>query len=419
MSRDVSSPSIGGTPEPRTEAAGRLPEGAVCSPAESPAVRSPAVRSPAGPAPRASATIDNIQTLRALAALLVVFVHLDVFLRALGLAPFGHGGVDLFFVISGFIMVHTTGRAPAVRAPAVRARPISPASFLVNRFTRIAPIYWLITLFVYGVALAAPSLLQATSTAPEQLAKSLFFIPFQKANGLVQPTLFVGWTLNYEMFFYALFAVGLAFPKRPVGAALVAAFMVALVAFGSVVRPESVLGAFYTRPIILEFVAGMALGAIGAGVCVPVRWKRGLLLGACALGLAAVAFVPLLFPGLSRLVTQGVPAVAVVAGAIVLHQSGVRVGGRWLLLLGDASYALYLTHPFVTQAAQKAGKLLGLTPLLAASLIPVTLVLVCLVGVVTHLVVERPLTRLAKGLLERLPVVSSRPAPAPGLARFD
>jgi exopolysaccharide production protein ExoZ len=367
---------------------------------------------PAPPAasrpPRASATIDNIQTLRALAALLVVFVHLDVFLRALGWQPFGHGGVDLFFIISGFIMVHTT-----------RSRPVTPAAFMANRFTRIAPIYWLITLFVYVVALAAPSLLQATSSDPQQLAKSLAFIPFQKANGLVQPMLFVGWTLNYEMFFYALFAVGLLLPRRAFGALAVGAFITLLVVFGRLTRPESVLGAFYTRPIILEFAAGMALAALGSSVRVKTAPLRGALLALSALGLVCLAFVPLVFPDLSRLITQGLPALLVAACAIVLHQSGVRVGGRWLLLLGDASYSLYLTHPFVTQAAQKAGKLIGLTPALAAALIPVTLVLVCAVGIITHLSIERPLTRAVKTLMDRLLSAPAKPEPTPGLARVD
>lgn len=358
--------------------------------------------------PKSGAIIDNIQTLRALAALLVVFVHLDVFLRALGLQPFGHGGVDLFFIISGFIMVHTT-----------RARPTTPAAFMANRFTRIAPIYWLLTLFVFAVALAAPSLLQATSSEPEQLAKSLAFIPFRKANGLVHPVLFVGWTLNYEMFFYALFAVGLLFPRRAVGAVAVGAFITALVVYGHFARPDSVLGAFYTRPIILEFAAGMALAALAPAVRVSTPLSRALLLAVCAVGLACAALVPLVFPDLSRLVTQGLPSAFVVASAIVLHQSGVRVGGRLLLLLGNASYAIYLTHPFVTQALQKAGKVVGLSPALAAALIPVTLLLVCAVGVVTHLWVERPLTRLVKSLIDRLPVLSSKPAPAAGLAPVD
>ncbi len=361
----------------------------------------------AGAAP-ACAGIDNIQTLRAVAALLVVFVHLDVLLRPLGVEPFGHGGVDLFFIISGFIMVHAT-----------RARPTTPVAFLANRIVRIAPIYWFITLAVYAVALAEPSLLQATSSDPEQLLKSILFIPFQKSNGLAQPVLFVGWTLNYEMFFYAIFAVGLTLPRRAFGFAVVASFISLLVVFGCIARPEATVAGFYTRPIILEFVAGMCLGALGSAARVESVNQRRLVLGACLAGLLALAFVPLAFPDVSHLLTQGLPSLLLVAGAIVLHNSGVTVGGRWLLLLGDASYSIYLTHPFVTRLAQKAGPLVGLTPAPAATLIAGTLVAVCVVGVVTHLGLERPMTRWAKSLSDRLLAASAKPQPAPRYVRVD
>src|SRR3954451_25277970 len=93
--------------------------------------------------------------------------------------------VNLFFVISGFIMVYTTF-----------SRPTRPAEFLCNRIARIVPLYWLMTLGTYSIAFVAPTLLQATSTNPLELLKSLFFVPFVKSNGLVQPVLFLGWTLN-------------------------------------------------------------------------------------------------------------------------------------------------------------------------------------------------------------------------------
>ncbi len=365
----------------------------------------------------ARAGIDNIQVLRAVAALLVVFVHLDVFLRALGVEPFGHGGVDLFFVISGFIMVYTT-----------RARAITPAAFMLNRVTRIAPIYWLITLAVYAVALVAPSLLQATSADPVQLAKSLLFIPFQKSNGLVQPVLFVGWTLNYEMFFYALFALGLIFRSRRAGAAVVVGSLGGLVLGGLVLgglgaRPGPVAG-FYTHPILLEFAAGMALGMLRSSAKSFTAIGRGALLALCLTGLAALALLPLAWPGPSRVITQGIPSVLVVASAVLLHQAGVRLAGggrtkRALLLLGNASYSLYLTHPFVTQAAQKAAKRLGVSPLVVVPSMLVTIALVCAVGIVTHLLLERPLTKLAKGLAERWVVGPGRPEPAPQYLRVD
>jgi exopolysaccharide production protein ExoZ len=357
---------------------------------------------------RAGGTIENIQTLRALAALLVVFVHLDVFLRVLGVTPFGHGGVDLFFVISGFIMVYTT-----------RGRAITPAAFIVNRITRIAPIYWLITLAVYLVALLAPSLLQATSSDGAELAKSLLFIPFRKANGLVQPVLFVGWTLNYELFFYALFAIGLGLSVRTLGLWLVTGLLGTLVLLGLLIRPEGVLGSFYTRPIVLEFAFGMGLAALGTRWHCQTPGGRRCWLTLAGLGLLGVALIPLVLPDVSRVLTQGLPAVAVTAAAVILHQSGVSVSRRWLVVLGDASYSIYLTHPFVTQAAQKAGKWLGLNRPLACALILLTLALVCVVGVLTHYLVERPLTKLSKRAATALLASWQKPAQTPHYVSGD
>jgi exopolysaccharide production protein ExoZ len=249
--------------------------------------------------------------------------------------------------------------------------------------------------------------------------KSLSFIPFRKANGLVQPVLFVGWTLNYELFFYALFAIGLASSARALGVLLVTGLLGGLVLLGLLTRPEGVLGAFYTRPIVLEFAFGMGLAALGTRWRCQTRLGRGALLTLACLGLLGIALIPLALPGVSRVFTQGLPALVVTAAAIILHQSGVSRSGRWLLVLGDASYSIYLTHPFVTQATQKAGKWLGLNEPLACALILLTLVLVCVVGVLTHYLVERPLTKLSKRLATALLGPWNKPARAPRYAPVD
>jgi peptidoglycan/LPS O-acetylase OafA/YrhL len=352
--------------------------------------------------------IDNIQALRAVAALLVVFVHLDVFARALGLPTTGHGGVDLFFVISGFIMVHTT-----------RSRPVGPGAFMLNRLTRIAPIYWLLTLATFAAAWLAPQLMQATVADVEQLLLSLAFIPFRKSNGLVQPVLFVGWTLNFEMFFYALFALGLAFRDRRRGTLAVVLSMLSLVALGWWFRPENVQAAFYTRPIILEFAAGMGLAFLNPGVrCETALGRLAVAVSGLA-ALGAVALLPVFFPTGSRLLTHGLPALIVVASAIVLHESGVSWSNRWVILLGNASYSLYLTHPFVTQATQKLARSLGLGPVIALVGALFTLVVVCLVGIATHLWLEKPLTAWVKQRTQRLAASWAKPPVAPGYARVD
>jgi peptidoglycan/LPS O-acetylase OafA/YrhL len=347
------------------------------------------------------AVIENIQVLRALAAGLVVFVHLEVFLRAFGLVPFGHGGVDLFFVISGFIMVYTT-----------RRKPLGPGAFLLNRFVRIAPLYWTLTAAVYAVALVAPSLLGATSKDPVQLCESLLFVPFRKSNGLIQPVLFVGWTLNYEMFFYALFAVGLLDPKRERGVLAVIAALGALVVLGRVLPSSGAAYTFYTDPVVLEFGFGMGLALCANRLRVNTRGARAATLVLGALALSTLVTCWYFLPGVHRVFKYGIPAAVIVAVAVTLHQSGRSLSKRGLLALGNASFALYLTHPFVAQAAQKVGARAGLNPLTGMLGAGLTFAVVCLVGLGAHLVLERPLTSACRRLLAARKTRDSVAAPA-------
>ena len=125
--------------------------------------------------------ITNIQVLRFIAAFSVMMVHLP-------LIGFGIWGVDIFFVISGFIMMYVTEK--------------NHKNFFLKRLIRIIPIYWILTFGVFSVAILKPDLLNNTTADYEHLLKSLFFIPFNKNETGHFPILFLGWTLNYEMIFY-------------------------------------------------------------------------------------------------------------------------------------------------------------------------------------------------------------------------
>jgi peptidoglycan/LPS O-acetylase OafA/YrhL len=329
-------------------------------------------------------TIYNLQALRAIAALLVVFVHLAPLGALLHIPEMGAAGVDIFFVISGFIMAYTTERSG-----------IGPLGFLCDRLCRVAPMYWAITLVVFLLAMLAPGLFQSTVADYGQLVKSILFIPFEKRNGEVNPVLFVGWSLNYEMFFYAIFALAMRVWRCQL-ATLVTIVLVALAAAGLIVSGNNIFFRFYSDLRILEFVFGIwiakstaqptALGALGG--IVP--------LSALALAcLVAAVALPAAFPDASPLLTCGLCSAVLVWCVVRLEQAGAIVRWRWALVLGNASYALYLTHPFVTDGLLKVFLRFPMKPVAAVGIV-VSMAVAAFAAVLVSRYVEMPLTRLAR-----------------------
>lgn len=345
----------------------------------------------------------NIQALRAVAALMVVFDHWgDHYggsLQQVGLL--GSTGVDIFFVISGFVMIQSTWD-----------RPTSPASFAIGRFVRIVPLYWICTIAVFVAALAMPSAFRSTGSNVVPLVKSLAFVPYLKASGQVQPLLFPGWTLNYEMFFYALFAISLLVRARAVRAGLLVAGLVALIVVGQVGHPSGVIAGFYTRPILLEFGYGVLLGIWNAhgGLSGSFQWSGWGLLGGGFGGLLAMEPI---FPQIDRGFKVGPFAAMVVLAAVLLERSGVVVRARSWLLLGAASYALYLVHPFAGTAVFAVVRRLALAPGASICLsIGMTLAVTIAAGVCMHLWIERPADRWLRARLG----VRRASAPVPSVA---
>lgn len=340
----------------------------------------------------------NVQALRALAAFLAIFVHTDKLLAPAGIRydwlQFGNSGVDLFFVISGFVMVHTSLH-----------RPQTPLGFMQNRIVRVVPLYWLLTLAVFALAMARPHLLGATRAAPDELLKSLFFIPFAKADGKLMPVLFVGWTLNYEMFFYALFAVGLALSRgrvaRTVG--FVTVVLAGLVVSGAIEQPHWVALRFYSAPVMLEFALGMGLALMVArGFRLPRRLAWALFL----VGLVALILPPFFQRDPPRLLFAGLPGVVILASAVSLELAGSISRARPVQMLGAASYALYLVHAFVLQSVAKFAPKAASAP---AAVLMTALGIAAAIGVAmaVHLLVERPLTdRLRRWIGHRMPVTA-------------
>lgn len=201
-------------------------------------------------------TVLPIQYLRGIAAVMVVWHHSRVQIPAFyALLPgsFGASGVDIFFVISGFIMLITTARMS-----------VNPVEFMVRRIIRIVPMYWALTIGMVLIWCVVPNLFKTMEIEPSTLIKSLLFVPsFSSAfPGNIFPLLIPGWTLNYEMFFYFLFALSLLFNQR-VGLIFLTTTIVLLVATGIAFGPfEPAASIFYTDPVLLEFLAGVLIGEI-------------------------------------------------------------------------------------------------------------------------------------------------------------
>jgi exopolysaccharide production protein ExoZ len=253
----------------------------------------------------------------------------------------GAAGVDVFFLISGFVLWLSIERTSP-----------SPRAFLGARVLRVAPLYWLATLIYALAAWRWPALAPEVHPQAAHILLSLAFMPHIDPVGGPFPLLPSGWTLVYEAFFYGAVAVALALPKDQRFKAL-----------AGVLGLTSLLGLAYrdaytllANPLLLEFLAGAGLARHWArrrsGGCAPLGWRTGLIGLAAGIGALALEQALGVQDDIWRPVLFGVPAFAILTGALAL-EAPLRRSGAWawaLVRLGDASYALYLSHLLAVSA---------------------------------------------------------------------
>jgi len=334
----------------------------------------------------------GLQYLRFVAALLVVLCHAWQMVPVIGQGDIGSrfeggaAGVDLFFVISGFIMGYITAQ-----------RPVAPSRFMFDRIARIAPPYWAITLLMALVLIFAPSVFRSASFDQATLITSLLFIPWpSKAVPGAAPLLQIGWTLNYEMFFYAIFAISMWIsPKRRREIACLI-----ILAFASMQlfwpNRSNDFFQFYSSTIMIEFIYGMAIGLFVD------KLKLSNAFIASSLAFSALLFAYAISYEIGRLhqarfLIWGIPSALVVASVISADLKGVVPVRKLPLLLGNSSYALYLTHLFALGGVRKIwpmmpGVIRGSDVFLILAAVAVSLA----VGIGFYQFVEKPLVRLAK-----------------------
>jgi exopolysaccharide production protein ExoZ len=280
----------------------------------------------------------QLQYLRAIAALMVVYFHSVLQVPKVNSGfdwqfhLFGETGVDIFFVLSGFVMWLTT-----------TGRQMRPLDFYRRRIQRIVPLYWLATLFSAAVALVAPSILKSTVFDIPHLAASLLFLPWRNPAdpALIAPVVVPGWTLNYEMFFYFVFGLLLLVREKWRLYALFGT-MTAIILACRLFPVATTATTVYGDPIIYEFLAGVVLAKLYLEkLLLPqaVAWP------ALVVGFAFLLINETLCDASMRSYMWGIPAVVILYSAVSIDFSKLPVIG-WLSYLGDASYSIYITHAF-------------------------------------------------------------------------
>lgn len=335
----------------------------------------------------AAATFLTVQALRAVAALMVVAYHaFDMWALRVGAGGSwtnGAAGVDIFFVISGFVMVVSSRR--------LADEPHAGRTFLRQRVVRIVPLYWLLTTLKLVLVFVFAGLALRSNLDLDYVLRSYLFLPVVDSVGHFRPLLPVGWTLTYEFLFYGLFALALVL-RIEVLRVLIPAFAVigalALLRHGG--WPEWTI-LFST--IVFEFLFGVVLAKLTLrGWSLPSVFA----VGAIVVGVVLIMTLPSGSENL-RVVTWGLPALAIVAGAVSLER---KIAGRlpaWLLKLGDASYSIYLVHGFVLPIIGIAIARLHWNGYVAQTATVVAcLIAGALAGWLTYVCVERPMLSLMK-----------------------
>jgi exopolysaccharide production protein ExoZ len=329
----------------------------------------------------------TVQWLRAVAALMVVVHHALFFTDSMQSVPvdserelFGFSswwfGVHLFFLVSGFIMIKTASGFGETGAWRI---------FLAKRLIRIVPLYWLVMTPMVVAVIVWPHLLEIQANKFQYILSSYLFIPSPRVEGDLRPILGQGWTLNYEMFFYAMFALAMLLQRRTAILAMTIGF-ISLVFFGRNLTSSSPALSTWTDGIILEFLFGVYVGLAHQNGWRLSRWTAWMVVA------AGVLLIVLDLHQLPAFIFAGIPATLIVCGIVLGPQPGDSRFSRGLAGIGDASYSLYLTHVLVLRCvnsfwrADVADKLPPIAFLIVAMFASI------IVSLIVYRLVERPMT---------------------------
>ena len=349
--------------------------------------------------------LESIQVLRAIAAIGVVFTHAITRISTVfpdashhslltgtdGQLTAGDAGVDLFFVISGFIMLHVhRNNFGQMRAP---------VNFMTKRILRIVPIYWFLTTVALIVLMVAPQLFTTHYRGIDLpwIIGSYLFVPIAPPGWNATPVVGVGWTLNFEMFFYVVFALALFLPCR-LGLGLMFAGFGCLVAIGAVLQPSLPVLGLVTNWLLLDFLMGVA---VAWWLLVRGRLATGPALALLAAGVLCLA-VAIAWPppeeGPLRVLKWGIPT-ALIVWAMSSIEIPEGYSRKLLSSLGDASYSIYLFQFFALPGWARVMQAAGAKDIAFDANVVILTILVTISGFCCWFLLERPLGTVARSWL--------------------
>lgn len=329
---------------------------------------------------------DTIQALRGITALFVALEHV----RFLSCGAFG---VDIFFCISGFMAMFSTNA--------------TSKDFLKKRFIRIYPLYAIMTLGTFLLLILFPNMFHLTQATPASLINSLLFIPFEISEGVIQPLVRVGWTINYEMLFYLLFAISMKISHKYRGL-ICSGFLSMLVLLVRLFPTDNTLLIFYGDFIQLEFIFGIAAyyivrkiynhWEISSNTAIPGYCRLSRTLVLLLLLLLAITKQQTPIAGIGRILYWGIPAFIIVLLTFVMD---LRIKApKALVTLGNISFSIYLVHYYPLLFIDRVLFSLEHFSLTAILVTILGLTAVVAVAFLTHRLIEKKFSRFLFELIK-------------------
>lgn len=340
--------------------------------------------------------LNNIQALRGVAVLVVVFSHLLVIEKKFGGAntilpdwlQFGIFGVDLFFVISGFVMVTVTrGKFQNLRHSLL---------FLYHRISRIYPLYWVYTTLALIVFLIQPSWVNSSQGNQVDILASYLLLPDE-----LLPLVQVGWTLIHEMYFYLVFFVILLLVPEKFMPVSMLVWGAVIFVFGTSTGSPAYNLVFH--PLTIEFLAGCIL-AWHYHNFASLKFNANGLVIIAGIGMVAAIIGFVAFTnqngaapdGWWRLAIYGIPAVVIVASITHAERNGTTLP-NFLIQSGNASYSIYLSHLFTINVVGRVWKFFSSDAIYDNLIVlPIVFLFALLVGFLSYKLVEIPLLMLSR-----------------------